>query len=69
VGRASRYFKVWTLANDAPPQNGEQMDPHVFLDKMFRVQVEDSRKDSEGGIKSDAEVYSRITNFLSLETP
>jgi hypothetical protein len=69
VGRGSRYWKAWTLANEAQPQKGERMTPHVFLDKMFRVQVEDSRKDSEGGIKSDAEVYSRITNFLSLETP
>jgi hypothetical protein len=69
AGRASRYWKAWTLANEAAPRKGERMDPRVFLDKMFEVQIEDSQKDSEGGLKSDAEVYSRITKFVSLVTP
>jgi hypothetical protein len=66
VGRASRYWRAWTLANEAPPRKGEQMAPHVFLDKMFRVQVEDSRKDSEGGVKTDGRDLLRAHSDTSL---
>jgi len=32
IGRQSKYFHAWTIANGGPPRKGEQMSPDVFLD-------------------------------------
>jgi hypothetical protein len=70
IGRQSKYFQAWTLANGGPPRKGEQMSPHVFLEgQFFLVTVEDSRLKTDGTEKADAEVYSRITKFHSAEHP
>jgi hypothetical protein len=46
------------------------MTPDVFLEgQFFWVTVEDARLDSDKATKSDAEIYSRITEFHSVERP
>ena len=69
VGRHSKYYKSWTLANGGPPRKGQAMDPSVFLDKFFLVRIEDCRKDGDDKEKPDGEVYSHITELLELVRP
>ena len=70
IGRQSRYFKAWTIANGELPRRGEAMSPSVFLNgQFFEVQVEKCDKDSEGNAKLEAEVYSRVTKILRAWTP
>jgi hypothetical protein len=50
------------------PAKGQEMSPDVFLEgQFFWVTVEDATLDSAKVTKSDAEVYSRITEFHSVE--
>jgi hypothetical protein len=68
VGRHSRYFKAWTIANGGLPLRGQQMDPGVFLEEqVFLLEVADSKTDSEERQKTDAEIYSRVTALISAE--
>jgi hypothetical protein len=65
IGRQSKYFHAWTIANGGPPRKGEQMSPEVFLDgQFFWVTVEDSKRKTDGSEKTNAEVYSTIANFI-----
>jgi hypothetical protein len=46
------------------------MSPDIFLEgQFFTVTIEDATLDSDKAIKSDAEVYSRITAFHSVDRP
>ncbi len=68
IGRQSRYYKAWVVANGGHPYKGEVMTPDVFMDgQFFEVEVENCDKDSEGNPKPDAEVYSRITRIISAQ--
>jgi hypothetical protein len=68
IGRQSKYWKDWVLANEDAPRKGQQMDPQVFLEgQFFIVTIDDGNKDSEGKPKADGEVYSRITKFHTVE--
>ena len=68
VGRRSRYFQAWSLANGDLPRRGQDMPPDVFLEgQMYEVEVEDCRKNADEGAKADAEVYSRVTKILSAD--
>jgi hypothetical protein len=70
IGRKSNYFKAWTLANGGLPTKGKPMTADVFLQgQFFLVSIADATKDSEGLQKEDAEVYSRITDFHSVQWP
>jgi hypothetical protein len=70
IGRHSKYWKVWTLANGELPRRGQPMSPEVFSQgQFFEVSIEDAIQDSDGKTKADAEVYSRITEFHSVEWP
>ena len=66
LGRQSRYFKAWTIANGELPRRGQAMTPDVFLDgQFFEVEVASCDSDSEGKAKPEAEVYSRIVKIIS----
>ena len=69
AGRQSNYYKAWTLANGGPPRKGETMVPEVFLDKFFRVRIEDCRKDSDEKEKPESEVYSHVSELLEIVNP
>jgi len=70
IGKQSRYFKAWTMANRSLPKKGEQMSPEVFLEgQFFEVTVADSKLNSDRVEKSDAEIYSRIVKFHSARLP
>jgi hypothetical protein len=70
IGRKSRYFEAWTLANGELPKRGQEMTPDVFLQgQFFLVTVEPATQNSEGTAKPDAAIYSRITEFHSVTWP
>jgi hypothetical protein len=70
IGRQSKYFRAWTLANGDLPRKGQAMSPDVFLDgQFFDVTVEDAGRNTDGTQKSEAEIYSRIVEFHSVTRP
>jgi hypothetical protein len=70
IGRQSRFYKAWVIANGEHPRKGQQMTPEVFLDgQFFEVEVESSRCDADGETKHEAEVYSKVTRILSVSRP
>ncbi len=70
IGRQSRYYKAWVLANGGHPMKGEKMAPGVFLENMiFELEVADCNRDDEGKPKPNAEVYSRVTRIVSVTRP
>ena len=70
IGRQSRFYKAWVIANGEHPRKGQKMAPEVFLDgQFFEVEVETSDRDSDGKPKQEAEVYSRITRIISATRP
>lgn len=70
VGRQSKYWKEWVKANGELPRKGQEMTPDIFLEgQFFTVAIEDATVDSDRAIKSDAEVYSKITKFHSVDRP
>ena len=70
IGRQSRFYRAWVIANGEHPRKGQPMTPDVFLDgQFFEVEVDFSNRDTNGEPKSDAEVYSKVTRILSASRP
>lgn len=69
-GRQSRYFRAWTIANGEQPRKGQVMDPAVFRDgQQFEIEVVDGNKDMDNKVKTDAEVYSKVSRIHSARRP
>ena len=70
VGRQSRFYKAWVIANGDHPRRGQTMSPELFLEgQFFEVEVESCNRDAEGKPKQGAEVYSTVTRILSATWP
>jgi hypothetical protein len=71
IGRRSRLYAVWSLANGEMPRKGQQMALETFTDPalMYLVRVADSLKDGKDAAKPDALIYSRVTDILRIERP
>ncbi|MGH7870121.1 MAG: hypothetical protein ACREP9_21395 [Candidatus Dormibacteraceae bacterium] len=71
IGRRSRFYAVWSLANGEPPRKGQQMALEVLTDEglTYLVRVADALKDGKDEIKPDVLVYSRVTEVLKVERP
>jgi hypothetical protein len=68
AGRGSRIFKLWCMVNGGLPKKGQRMDLTSFLNKFFRVKVEDA-KDIHGNPLPESEQYSKITEFIEFLGP
>lgn len=66
-GRLSKYYRHWVMANREPPRKHQPMDWAIFVDKWFTAEVEDASKDGSGREKCEADIYSRISQFIRLE--
>ena len=72
VGKRSRYYEAWTLANGGPPNKGDSMSADIFLNKCFLALVEDSTlgadfgENRERNTKPAGEVYSHISELREL---
>jgi hypothetical protein len=71
IGRRTRYYMVWCLANGEAPHKGQQMLPSTFIEAglMYLVRVADCLKDGKEEDKPDALVYSRVTEVLKVDRP
>jgi len=71
IGPRSKYFKDWVRANGGQPKQGQEMSPAVLVNPgiAYTVHVGDAAKDSEGAVKDDALVYSRVDRILEVKRP
>jgi len=71
IGRRSRLYAAWSLANGEAPRKGQQMAWATFTDPslLYLVRVADSTKDGKDTAKPDALIYSRVTEILKTERP
>jgi hypothetical protein len=71
IGRRTRYYTVWCLANGEAPRKGQQMTPEILTEAglVYSVRVGECLKDGKDEDKPDALVYSRVTEILKIERP
>jgi hypothetical protein len=71
IGTRSKYYKDWVRVNGGSPKHSQEMSPAVFVNPEigYTVHVGDAVKDSEGAVKDDALVYSRIDRILEVKRP
>lgn len=71
IGRRSRFYAVWCLANGDTPRKGQRMTFEILTDPtlLYLVRVADSLKDGKDGLKAESMVYSRVTEVLRIERP
>jgi hypothetical protein len=70
VGRRSKYYKAWVLANGEHPRRRQQMSPDIFLEgQFFEVEVQSCKMNEEGQLKPNAEMYSIVTKLISARWP
>jgi hypothetical protein len=71
IGRRSRFYAVWCLANGEPPYKGQKMAPETFTEAglLYQVRVADAMKDAKDGDKPDPLIYSRVTEVLRIDRP
>jgi hypothetical protein len=71
IGRRSRLYAVWSLANGEAPRKGQQMTLETFTDPalLYLVRVADATKDGKDETKPDALVCSRVTDIMKIERP
>lgn len=71
IGRRSRFYMAWSLANGETPRKGQQVSPSTFTEEglVYLVRVTDSLKDAKDTAKPDAMVYSKISDILSVTRP
>lgn len=71
IGRRSRFYAVWSLANGEAPRKGQKMGLDTFTDPalLYLVRVADATKDGKAADKPNALVYSRVTDILRIERP
>ena len=71
IGRKSRFYAAWCVANGEMPRKGERMTLETFTDPslLYTVRVADAVKDTKEAAKPDAMVYSRVTEILKTERP
>ena len=69
IGRRSRFFAAWCMANGEMPRRGQQMALEAFTEPglIYVVRVEDAIKDGKDALKPEALIYSRVTEILGVE--
>ena len=69
IGRRSRFYSAWSLANGEAPRKGQQMSLDTFVDNslVYVVRVADATKDAKDAVKPDAFVYSRVVEIVKVD--
>jgi len=57
------------MANGAAPRKRQQMSRRVFVGKIFRVHIADTRKAYDGKEHPEGAVYSTIKEFVACIGP
>lgn len=71
IGRRSRFYAAWAMANGEAPRKGQRMSLETFTEPGLRylVRVEDSTTDGKGEAKPTALIYSKVADILNVERP
>jgi hypothetical protein len=69
AGRGSEYRRVWVMANGAQPRRRQVLSKRIFIGKVFRVLIDDTRRKHDGREHIPAERYSTIKEFLARIGP
>jgi hypothetical protein len=70
IPRGSNFYRAWTIANGAPPEPGQNMEPEVLLrPKLYEVEVGDNRLDQDGRAKPEALLYSVVRKINRVVEP
>lgn len=69
AGRGSEYRRAWVIANGAAPAKRQKLSRFVFVGKIFKVRIDDTRKRYDGRDHPQAEVYSTVKELLSRMWP
>jgi hypothetical protein len=69
IGRRSRYFAAWSIANGGMPTKRQEMSLETFSEPglIYLVNVDSALIDGQNQMKPDALVYSRVTEILSVD--
>jgi hypothetical protein len=68
AGRGSEYWRVWAMTTNQQPRRG-RLPKKVFLGRIYRVKIGDTKHDSKQREHSDAAVYSTIKEFVACIGP
>ena len=69
VKRGSEYRRDWIIANGEQPRKRQTLSPRVFINKIFRVRIDDVKKRHDGREHPDAEVYSTVKEIIARLWP
>lgn len=70
VARGSEYRRAWIIANDGQaPKKRQVMSARMFVDKIFMVGVEDTRRRHDGRDHPEGEIYSTVKEILKKTWP
>ena len=67
--RGSEYRRAWIIANGQQPQKRQTLSKRVFIDKIFRVRIDDVKKRHDGREHPDAAVYSTVKEVIARLWP
>ena len=62
-----KYYQQWMLANGGPPAKKQRMSPKMFLNRMFKIKVVDTKRTHNDGtpLPSFAQ-YSVISTIIEV---
>lgn len=69
VKRGSEYRRDWIIAHGEQPRKRQTLSPRVFINKIFRVRIDDVKKRHDGREHPDAEVYSTVKEVIARLWP
>src|SRR5207245_3692367 len=67
--RGSEYRRAWIIANGEQPRKRQTLSKRVFIDKIFRVRIDDVKKRHDGREHPDAAVYSTVKEVIARLWP
>ena len=61
----TKYYLQWSLANGGPPVKGQRLSPKAFLNKLYLIQVRDTKRKHKGGrVMADFMQYSVVDTII-----
>jgi hypothetical protein len=67
IGRASRYFLFWCIANGGAPSRKAKMSPCVFKNHIFKVRTRTVTKNNMQQVLPACALYSVVHEILELQ--
>ena len=69
AGKASKYYRWWSVLNGGPPSRRDRMSLRIFEGALVRVRLKTSTTDYRGRLKPEAMWETVIEDIVALEVP